>query len=858
MEPTTGKAFGDMNQVQPPQWIQLLLRRFADQRTLEEIEGDLLEFYPEWIENRGRFRGNLKYFFTVVTLLRPLKRTTIPKINMLASYFIMSWRSILKNKVSSLINLSGLTLGLATCLLILLVVLNEFEYDGQHLKKDSIFLMMKNQKTNDGIFTGQSVPGPLTETLKSNYPQVLHASRVARSYDASIIINNSKFQEAVVYLDPDIFRMMTFPAVKGDPAKALEENSIVLSEKMATKLFGDREAVGQIVVLGGNTLSVGAVVSEIPPTNTLRFQIAVPFKVFEKNNDWLRKWDDNRIQAWVELNSADDLAEFNKQISSLIEQKTKDPNEWVFAYPLTRLHLHNAFSNGKPSGGRIAMVFMLIGFGVFMLLIACVNFMNLATAQSTRRAKEVGVRKTLGAARSSIIFQFLNESFVITFLSLAAAIGLCILVTPSFNTLMHASISFEFHKAIVWILCLSVTLLTALVAGSYPAFVLSRFAPVRVLKRMIDHPGGLSLRRTLVTFQFVISSAVLIGTVILYAQFDHIKKRPIGYEQENLINVSLDSLASARFDVVKNEVSKIAGVRSVTGMGGNILYSAGAITGMDWPGKKTGEDVSVAISYVDYDWSQTMGIEMISGRDFDFHFKSDESACLINQAAVEKMELIKPVGSVVGGHPVIGVFKNFVYDNPSGVVGPMMVVLSRNNIRHLYARIDNNDSWAETISAIRKSLKQTSPDIAFDFRFTSDEYQSNFKELSDGGLMVSIFGGMTIFISCLGLFGLSGFIANRRGKEMSIRKVFGADSIRILVTLSTDILKPVVVALIIVIPLSVWIAGMLLEQVVYRVQLRWWMFAQSGAVVLAIALLIVFYHAWRTATENPSATLKSD
>ncbi len=391
MEPTAGKTFGDMNQAQPPYWIQLLLRRFSDERTLEEIEGDLLEFYPEWIKKRGRFRGNLKYFFTVVTLLRPLKRKTIPKINMLASYFIMSWRSILKNKVSSLINLSGLTLGLATCLLILLVVLNEFEYDGQHLKKDSIFLMMKNQKTNDGIFTGQSVPGPLTETLKSNYPQVLHASRVARSSDASIIINNTKSQETVVYLDPDIFRMMTFPAVKGDPAKALEENSIVLSEKMATKLFGDREAVGQIVVLGGNTLSVGAVVAEIPPTNTLRFQIAAPFKVFEKNNDWLRKWDDNRIQAWVELNSADDLAEFNKQISSLIEQKTKDPNEWVFAYPLTRLHLHNAFSNGKPSGGRIAMVFMLIGFGVFMLLIACVNFMNIATAQSTRRAKDIPV-----------------------------------------------------------------------------------------------------------------------------------------------------------------------------------------------------------------------------------------------------------------------------------------------------------------------------------------------------------------------------------------------------------------------------------------------------------------------------------
>jgi putative ABC transport system permease protein len=850
--------------IRPPRWIESVLKQFADEETLEEVEGDLLEFYPKWMADKGRVLANWKYFFTVVTLLRPFRKNRKRLFNstmlvMIKSYFIMSWRSMLRNKVSSFINICGLTLGLTTSLLVLLVVLREFEYDDHHVKKDVLFVMMKNQKTNDGVSTGRSVPGPLAETLKSDYPQVVHASRIAHFHNHNIplIVNNQKSFESGVFVDPDMFRMMTYPAIKGDPVKALENNSIVISQSMATKLFGDREALGQLVVLDGSTLSVGSIIADLPSASSLWFEVAAPFKVFEKKNEWLSKWDDNRIQTWVELTSRDALEEFNHEISPLMFQKTHEGNDTAFAYPLDRIHLYGGFSNGQPSGGKITIIWVLCGFGLFMLLIACVNFMNITTAQATRRAKEVGVRKTLGAARSSIVFQFLNESLVITFLSLIAAIGLCVLLIPSFNTMLHAQISFDFGKAIVWILCFSVALLTALVAGSYPAFILSRFSPSRVLKGIVEHARGVTLRRILVTFQFVISSAVLIGTVILYEQFDHVKKRPIGYEQENLINVSLDSVATAKFDAVKNEVSKIAGVKSVTGMGGNILYSGGAITGMDWPGKKPGEDLAVTVAHASYDWSETMGIQIVAGRDFDDRFKSDENGILINQSAVDKMGLLNPVGSIVGGHPVIGVFRNFVYNNPSGVISPMMIFLTK-DIHKLYIRIDNNNSWTETIAAIEKSVKQASPDLAFDFRFTSDEYQSNFEEVSNAGLMVSIFGGITIFISCLGLFGLSGFVAERRSKEMSIRKVFGADSMRVLLSLSSDILKPVVVALLIVIPVSVWIAGMLLEEFVYHVSLQWWMFAQAAFAIVAVATAVSLYHTWRTAGENPSVRLKSE
>lgn len=848
--------------IQPPRWIQSVLSRFADQQTLEEVEGDLLEFYPHWVSELGSFRANCKYFFTVVTLLRPWGRQKMFNTTffiMIKSYFTMSWRSILKNRVSSVINLSGLTLGLTTSLLVMLVVLREFEYDQQHLKKDSIFLVMKNQRTNAGVSTGKSTAGPMAETLKTDYPQVVHSARVSYFYGTTVVADNKKHNnESGIYADPDLFRMFTLGVVKGDINTAIEKNSVVISESVAKRLFGENDPVGQTIAMGKNSFLVGAVIENIPSTNTLRFGIAIPFSAFEKDNAWLTKWDDNRIQTWIELRSPNDLESFNQSIEPLIKDRTADANETVFAYPLSKLHLYGRFSNGHPSGGLITIVWIVSGFGVFMLLIACINFMNIATAQSTRRAREVGVRKVLGAKRRWIVLQFLNEALVITCMAMIVAVVLSILVIPSFNTMMHASIALEFDKTIVWVLCLSVVLITAILAGSYPALVLSRYSPVRVLKGIIDKPSGLSLRRGLVTFQFFISISTLIGTIILYEQFNYVKNRPIGYEQENLINIPLDSLSSAKFDAVKNEVLKVNGVISTTGTGGNILYSNGSITGLNWPGKKPGDEVAIALADVGYDWCKTMGIEIVAGRDFNIQYKSDEDACLINEAAVEKMNLTNPVGSVIGENTVVGVFKNFVYNNPSGNIEPMAIFLRPNGIHHLYVRVANNNSWAETLGGVERAIKKISPDIAFDPRFTTDEYQSQFEEYSDLGLMVSIFGGITIFISCLGLFGLSGFIAEKRGKEMSIRKVFGADNIRLLMALSTDILKPVVVALLLVIPLSVWLSQMVLEEAVYHVTPTWWMFAKGAVIMMGIAFAVVLYHGLRTATENPSTRLKSE
>jgi hypothetical protein len=344
----------------------------------------------------------------------------------------------------------------------------------------------------------------------------------------------------------------------------------------------------------------------------------------------------------------------------------------------------------------------------------------------------------------------------------------------------------------------------------------------------------------------------------MYSQFDHVRNRPLGYDQENLVGIRLDSLLSARFEYLRNEVLKIPTIKSATGGSDNILYSHGAVTGMQWPGKKPDEDLSVAVANVTYDWTETIGIRMIEGRDFDPAFKSDATGCLLNESAVTKMGLEHPLGSVVGGHPVIGVFQDFVFNNPSGQIAPMAIYLNNNQVNHLYVRIQNNTEWQQTIDRIKKITQAISPDHSFGFAFTKEEHQRNFNEIADARLMITIFGGMTIFISCLGLFGLSGFVAEKRSKEMSIRKVFGASVDRVLISLSRDFLKPVAYALLIVIPITVLAAQSVLSNISYRVPLSWWMFASGGISILMISLVIVLYHGWRTALENPVVRLRNE
>jgi ABC-type antimicrobial peptide transport system permease subunit len=780
---------------------------------------------------------------------------------MLKSYIKMAWRSLTKNKVSSLINIGGLAVGLTTAVLIVLVIANEFSYDKFQANLPDIYQLMKNQKQMDGVSTGSSTPGPLATSLRNDIPGTKYAARICRN-DALLRTGDKSLFGNGMYADPDFFRMMTFSTIHGNPASSLEDgSSLVLTERMAKKLFGGEDPMGKTLILNDTiSMKVGAIIRDIPANSTIQFDIALPFQVFERSNAWLNKWDDNRIDTWVQLKPSANVPVLNEKLTKMLQTRTEDSTVSLFAYPMSRLRLYRHFSNGQPAGGNIYMVDLLAMIGLFILLIACINFMNLATARSERRAREVGVRKVLGASRGLIILQFLSEALLTAFLSLIVGILMARLLLPAFNQFAQTNVTFDLLDWKIVVGILAIGLFTGLVAGSYPALFLSRFKTVKVLKGLTasGKKGG-GLRKWLVTLQFVISIFFITSTIVVYTEINYVHNRPLGYDQENLIDINATGDLAAKFNIFKNEIGKIVGVKEVSAGSDNMLQFGSGITGLDWTGKQPGQEMSILTTAVQYNWTQTMGIKITQGRDFNTSFGVDTANCLLNQASADKMGLKSPyIGAKVGDKTVIGVFQNFVFNNPSGIIAPMMVSLNTGKLQHFYVRIRNDVQWRQTLDKISKMVKKLNPDFPVNFSFTKEGYQQRFEEFSSIGMLASLFGGMAIFISALGLFGLSIFLAERRGKELSIRKVLGASVRSIWLLLSTDFLKPVFIAMVLAVPLTIIALNMLLSTLTYRIQLSWWMFALAGSVAIVIALATVSFQGIKAAFENPVKNLKAE
>lgn len=781
---------------------------------------------------------------------------------MFKNYFKTAWRNLLINRVSSLINISGLAIGLATSIMIMLVVMNEFSYDKFNTHLKDIYLVMKNQQHADGISTGDATPGPIASALGSEMPGVKYAARIAYFGNQVISANNKVIYQSGAYVDPDIFNIMTFPTVSGNPAASLQDpRSVVITEETAQKLFKENNPVGKTITLNNkNTFTITSVVKNIPFNSSVKFDMALPFSFYETENPWLTKWDDNRIQTWVQLKPHANLASLNTQMTKLVQVRSNDTTVSLFAYPLSRLNLYGSFSNGKPNGGKINLMFLLMGLGAFVLIIACINFMNIATARSEHRSLEVGVRKVLGASRKSLIYQFLSEALLMSLIATIIGVVIAQITLPLLNEYTGQHIQFHLSDYRIWLMFLATCTITGLVAGSYPALFLSRFAVIKVLKGIgISATKGVGLRKTLVAVQFVISIAMIIGTIVIYSQINYVRNRPLGYAKDNLIDITATGELKDHFDLFKNKLSQIHGVVNVSTGDNDIVNFGGAVSGMDYPGKPSGLDIPVIISSVGYNWTKTAGIKMVAGRDFNPSFGTDTSSCIINEAAIHSLGLKEPVlGELLGGSKVIGVFQNFVYNNPSGIVEPMRLTLNTGGLSHIFVRIKNDNEWRNTLAQIESVAKKINPAFPFDFTFTKDVFNQRFQQADTAGFMATVFGCMAILIACLGLFGLSAFVIERRGREMSIRKVFGASARDVWILLSEDFLKPVFIAILIVIPLSVWVADALLSNVVYRVPLEWWMFALAALSVITIALLTVSVQAIKAAVTNPVKNLRTE
>jgi ABC-type antimicrobial peptide transport system permease subunit len=779
---------------------------------------------------------------------------------MIQNYIKLAWRNLVRNRVASVINIIGLSVGLATSIVTMLWITHEFTMDKFHTNMPAISRLMLNQQRGGDIHTGDNVCGPIAPMLRQEAPELKYVVRTTSENDQLILVGNKSLYEAGMFAEPDYFNMMTFPAVAGDPVAALRDGgSVVITQKAARKLFGDEAPMGKFLVHNNtHMLKVGAVIRDLPDNSTNRFGIVLPFSLFEKDNDWVKRWDYNGLATWMQLKPGASLTGLNKRLKDLLKKHGEDKTE-LFAYPMAERYLHSEFRNGHPQGGRVMMIVLLSAIGFFILLIACINFMNLTTARSEYRAREVGVRKTLGASRTRIIFHFLSEAMLMTLLSLVLAVSLASWFLPYFARFSGVRLTFDTSNFTTWGSILGIGLLTGLVAGSYPAFYLSSFQPVKVLKGIIGSgKGGSFVRKALVTFQFVISIFLITSTLVTYLQARHLEERPIGYETANLIDLPARGDMAGKYNLVKNELIKIPGVTSVSAGSEDLIRFSGATDGIQWPGKMADQNFLVNISWVQYDWAKTAGMRLVEGRDLSAEF-GDTASCLVNQEVVRRMGLKAPVvGTKLGNTTIVGVVENFVFNDPSRAFKPLVLYLSKGKMDHFFVRLQNDAHWHENLDRIGQAMKKVDPAYPFEFHFIKEVYEKKFEGPRSAMQLLNIIGGFAIFISCMGLFGLSAFLTERRTKEIGIRKVLGASVARVWFLLTRQFLQPVLLACVIVIPLAVWILHAVLQQLDYRIELAWWMFASGGLLGILVAIATVSFEGVRAAVENPVKALRTE
>ncbi|MEO7766352.1 MAG: ABC transporter permease [Ferruginibacter sp.] len=782
---------------------------------------------------------------------------------MIKSYFKTAWRNLVKNKATSFINVGGLSVGLAVAIIITLWATDEYSYDKFHAGLPNIYMVMQNEHQDGEIATYQASPGPLAGAMRNEMPEITFAARVSFAGQQLIKTGDKSIYENGIYAEPEYFKIMSFPAVAGNPEAALHETgSVVITESAAKKLFGKEDPLGKMITHNNlRNLKVGAVIKDVPTNSSFKFDIVLPFTIYEKENSGgINKWDNNSLLTWVQLKPGANLTGLNKKLSKLLQDKKNDSTVELFAYPLSQLAMHGKFKNGKPSGGRIEMIMMLTILGMFVLLIACINFMNLSTARSEGRSREVGVRKSLGATKKNLIFQFLSEALLMVFLALGLGVIIAKLLVPGFNELTDKNISFDIFNFKSWLVLIAAGIITGLLAGSYPAFFLSRFQPVKVLKGVLSqHKGGSLLRRGLVTFQFVISIFLIIVTIVVYKQVEHAQQRPIGYNQENLIDIPARGDMTDKFAILKTELLQIPGVKSVSAGTDDLVNFGSTVTGFEWPGKTAAQDFPFCVTRVQYDWTKTTGLKVAEGRDFSAGYGDDTSACLINMAAVKKMRLKgSAIGTMVDNHRIIGVIADFIYNDAFTSPAPLIAYLGKGSMNHFFVRLQPGEKWQNDMAAIEKAVKKTNPNFPFEFRLTEEQYQRKFRGIQSGGQFASFVGILAIIISCLGLFALSAFVAERRTKEIGIRKVLGASVEGIWFALSKDFLKPVFLAIVIASPLAAWAMQQMLLSMEYHIQLSWWMFALAGLIAVLIAVVTVSFQGVKAAMANPVNSLRTE
>jgi putative ABC transport system permease protein len=790
---------------------------------------------------------------------------------MIKNYLLIAFRNLYRNSFYSSINIIGLAVGIACSILILLWVADELSFDRFHENYGEIHKVYINQEFSGKVETYIAVPYPAMSAIKSVAPGVKHVVMTNYGEGYNLAVGETRVTKMGLSVSEDFFNMFSFKPIYGDATSAIRDpSSIVITQSTAQSLFGDINPIGKLVLLEKTKeFKVGSVIEDIPEQSTIRFDFFIPYAYFESSQEWVREsrenWRNNSFHVYVQLEREASVENVNQAIKDLVSKNEKNsPTAELFLHPMSKWRLYTNFTGGKISGGLIDYVTMFSAIAVFILIIACINFMNLATARSEKRAREVGIRKSVGSRRQQLILQFLGESITITFLGFSLAIVIVELMLPAYNTLVSKQLFIEYSNPALWIAALSIVLLTGIIAGSYPAFYLSGFQPVKVLKGKVETSHGASTpRKVLVTLQFGFSIFLIIGTLVVYQQIMHVKSREIGYDRENLMLIWSNKELETNFQTTKDELLKSGVVKAVCKSSAPItrIFSS---TDVEWQGKDPNEKVSFVTMATEYDFAETMGIKMIEGRDFsrDFAF-ADTSNVIVNKAAVELMGVKDPIGATLrmwgDEWTIIGVTENIIMGSPYVPVDPTVMVFIPDWSSTINVRLNKTSDIPAAVAKVETIFKKINPSFELSWRFADAEFETKFASINLISNLAGIFSSLAILITCLGLFGLAAFTAEQRRKELGIRKVLGATVSGLILLISKDFSRLIMAAFVIASPLAWWfLNSFFLEQYPYRISIAWWIIPVAGFSSLLLAMLIVGAQAFRAAQSNPVDSLRRE
>lgn len=831
--------------------ITMLWQHFPEQKPTEQ------EMQRTWINVRNK---------AIQKKQEPFFQQVVNTNFMFKNYCTVAWRNLVRNKTFSFINITGLAIGMAGAILVMLWIAHQFSVDKFHQKKDRIYQVF-NLITTDGEKEAHSGTSSLLgPVMQASYPQVEEMFRI--NWVANLIFTTGdKHLEAYGYFtDPGFLRTLDFPLISGDKNKALDRpESIILTERFAKRLFGNENAIGKAVKIDSNAnFIVTGVMKNLPRNTNFDFEYLIPME-YRKKIDWeIPKWDDYGVQTFVLLKPGISGAEATSLFTDVVKTHAPEMKNELFVHPMEKWHLYSRFENGKIAGGHIDQVRLFAIIGVFILLIACINYMNLSTAKSEKRAREVGIRKVIGARKSSLVWQFIGESVLMASIAGILALLLAEISVGFFNSLVFANLALPYTNPWFWLFGISLVLLTGIIAGSYPALYLAANKPINALKNKFKEAKYLvTPRRVLVVFQFSFAIVFIICTIVIYRQLRLGQEKDLGYTPKNLVYIYLRGDIPKHYLQVTHELYNSGAIESVTRTNSPISFIWTGDGTFEWAGKDPKVKTMFATYHSDNDFAKTMGIEILSGRDINsVVYPGDTMAVLLNESAVKAMGLKHPVGASIhnnqGNWQIVGVIRDFATGSPYDPVRPVIVQGPRNWFGTLSFRLKEKGNTKHQLAKIGAILQKYNPDYPSNFVFADEDLKRAFTGERHTGKLAALFAGLAIFISCLGLYALAAYMAASRIKEIGVRKVLGASVTSITTLLSKDFLKLVLIAFIIASPVAWWMMRSWLNNYAYRVNIDWWIFAVTAILSVVIAMVTISFQSIRAAISNPVKSLRTE